>query len=70
MRLLLRHGFATLNLNRIFLRVDAENLGGIRAYQKAGFIQEACLREADFREGKYCAELIMSVLHSEWIPEG
>ena len=36
MRLLLRHGFGTLNLNRIFLRVDAENLGGIRAYEKAG----------------------------------
>ncbi len=41
MRLLLQHGFGTLNLNRIFLRVDAENLGGIRAYEKAGFIQEA-----------------------------
>jgi RimJ/RimL family protein N-acetyltransferase len=69
MRLLLRHGFGTLNLNRIFLRVDAENLGGIRAYQKAGFIQEARLRESDFREGKYCDDLIMSVLHSDWIPE-
>ncbi|MBE3120078.1 MAG: GNAT family N-acetyltransferase, partial [Candidatus Atribacteria bacterium] len=36
MRLLLHHGFG--NLNRIFLHVDAENLGGIRAYEKAGFI--------------------------------
>jgi RimJ/RimL family protein N-acetyltransferase len=63
---LLRHGFETLNLNRIYLRVDSENLGGIRAYQKAGFIQEACLREADFRDGKYRDNLIMSVLRSEW----
>jgi RimJ/RimL family protein N-acetyltransferase len=69
MRLLLRHGFGTLNLNRIFLHVDVDNKGGIRAYQKAGFIQEACLREADFRDGKYFDELIMSVLHSEWVPE-
>ena len=69
MRLLLRHGFEKLNLNRIFLRVDAENTGGIRAYQKAGFVHEARLRESGFRDGRYCDDLIMSVLHSEWIPE-
>jgi len=69
MQLLLRLGFGTLNLNRIFLRVDAENLGGIRAYEKAGFVHEARLRESDFREGKYCDDLIMSVLCSEWTPE-
>jgi diamine N-acetyltransferase len=69
MQLLLQHGFGTLNLNRIFLRVDAENLGGIRAYEKARFIHEARLREADFREGRYCDDLIMSVLRSEWTPE-
>jgi diamine N-acetyltransferase len=69
MQLLLKHGFQTLNLNRIFLRVFAENLGGIRAYQKAGFVQEAVLRQSAFREGKYCDELIMSVLHSDWTPE-
>jgi diamine N-acetyltransferase len=66
MQLLLRHGFETLNLNRIFLRVDTENLGGIRAYQKAGFVKEALLRQAAFRTGKYCDELIMSVLRCEW----
>jgi RimJ/RimL family protein N-acetyltransferase len=69
MYLLLRHGFSTLNLNRIFLHVDGENLGGIRAYEKAGFVHEARLREADFREGKYCDDLVMSVLRSEWSPE-
>jgi len=65
MRLLLSHGFKTLNLNRIFLHVDAENLGGVRAYEKAGFIREARLRESAFREGRYHDDLIMSVLRSE-----
>ena len=69
-RLLLQHGFNTLNLNRIFLQVFPENLGGIRAYEKAGFIHEARLRQSDFRDGKYCDTLIMSVLRSEWTPEG
>jgi RimJ/RimL family protein N-acetyltransferase len=69
MRVLLHHGFETLNLNRIFLRVDADNSGGIRAYEKASFIQEARLRQADFRDGKYRDELIMSVLRSDWNPD-
>ncbi len=69
MQLLLRLGFGTLNLNRIFLRVDTENRGGIRTYEKAGFVHEARLRESDFREGKFCDDLIMSVLRSEWTPD-
>jgi RimJ/RimL family protein N-acetyltransferase len=69
MRLLLQLGFETLNLNRICLRVDSGNLGGIRAYQKAGFVQEARLRQSAFRQGMYGDELIMSVLRSEWTPE-
>jgi RimJ/RimL family protein N-acetyltransferase len=69
MRLLLQHGFATLNLNRIFLRVDATNRGGIRAYEKAGFVHEGRLREAAYHGGHYEDLLIMSVLRSEWTSE-
>jgi RimJ/RimL family protein N-acetyltransferase len=36
MRLLLQHGFETLNLNRVFLRVYVENPRAVRAYEKAG----------------------------------
>jgi RimJ/RimL family protein N-acetyltransferase len=66
MRLLLRVGFETLNLNRIFLQVDAENKGAIRAYEKAGFVHEGRWRQADYREGRYHDDLFMSVLRSEW----
>lgn len=66
MRLLLRVGFETLNLNRITLRVDEENRGGIRAYEKAGFVHEGRLRQAVYLDGKYQDMLIMSVLRPEW----
>jgi RimJ/RimL family protein N-acetyltransferase len=66
MRLLLRHGFDTLNLNRIFLRVYVSNPRAIRSYEKAGFTHEGRLREAVFRRGIYGDVLIMSVLRSEW----
>lgn len=68
MRLLLQIGFETLNLNRIFLRVDEDNKGGIRAYEKAGFVHEGRLRKAAYRDGQYHDVLIMSVIRVEWNP--
>ncbi len=64
--LLLRHGFETLNLHRIFLRVYSTNKRAIRSYEKAGFVLEGTLREAVYRHGKYADMHVMSVLRSEW----
>ena len=66
MHRLLRHGFSTLNLNRISLQVYDNNPRAIRSYQKAGFIQEGCLRQAEFKDGVYIDVLVMSVLLDEW----
>jgi RimJ/RimL family protein N-acetyltransferase len=64
--LMLQHGFETLNLNRIFLQVHADNLRAIRSYEKCGFVHEGRLRQAVYRQGHYQDMLIMSVLRSEW----
>jgi RimJ/RimL family protein N-acetyltransferase len=66
MDLLLRHGFCTLNLNRIFLRVFAENKRAIRTYEKVGFVHEGRLRQAVYKNGAYSDILYMSVLREEW----
>lgn len=69
MQLLLRHGFETLNLNRISLRVDEDNLRGIHVYEKVGFVHEGRFRQAVYKDGKYQDVLSMSILRSEWNPE-
>jgi RimJ/RimL family protein N-acetyltransferase len=66
MKLMLRHGFNELNLQRIFLRVLGDNLRGIKAYEYAGFKQEGVMRQAVYRNGKYIDLLLMSVLRTEW----
>jgi len=66
MRLLLNHGFSTLNLHRIWLRVYAKNKRGIRAYEKAGFQFEGKYREAHYQHGQYYDIHLMSVLRDEW----
>ncbi len=66
-RLLVQHGFNTLNLNRIFLHVFASNPRAISAYHKAGFTLEVRERQAEFRNGEYTDVLLMSILREEFI---
>lgn len=67
MRLLLKHGFETLNLNRISLDVYETNPRAIRAYEKAGYVLEGRKRQAMVKNGRYIDVLLMSVLRSEWL---
>jgi len=69
MKLVLQHGFANMNLHRIHLRVYESNLRAIRSYEKAGFILEGKLREAQHINGSYVDVLLMSVLRHEWQQE-
>ena len=66
MTLLLKHGFETLNLNRLFLRVYEANVRAVRSYEKAGFVFEGKMRQAVYKHGNYDDVLFMSVLRSEW----
>jgi RimJ/RimL family protein N-acetyltransferase len=59
---LLRFAFAELDLRRVELITDADNLRGIRCYEKCGFIREGVLRERRLRYGQPIDMLGMSVL--------
>jgi RimJ/RimL family protein N-acetyltransferase len=65
-RVLLRFGFMELNLHRIYLVVQSENIRGIKSYEKVGFLHEGAEREAMLREGRYTDLVWMSVLRHEW----
>ncbi len=69
-RLLVKHGFETLNLNRIFLHVFESNPRAIRAYEKAGFSQEVRERQAEYRHGRYLDVLLMAMLKEEYDQRG
>lgn len=69
MRLMLRHAFNTLNMNRVYLRVYETNPRAIRSYEKVGFIHEGRERQGMYFDGRYCDVLLMSVLREEWKDE-
>ena len=66
LKLILKHGFGTLNLNRISLQVYGLNDRAIRVYNKVGFVLEGTMRDAVYRQGKYYDVHIMSILRKEW----
>ncbi len=63
---ILKIGFAENKLNRIMLTVSEPNIGGIKAYERAGFKIEGRLRQASFRDNEFHDKLIMSILKLEW----
>ena len=65
-RLMVKYGFETLNLNRIWLHAREDNTGGIRAYEKAGFRREGVLRQEVYREGRYWDVVAMAILRADW----
>jgi RimJ/RimL family protein N-acetyltransferase len=64
--LLTFYGFDRLNLNKVWLGVTAENVGAVRAYQKAGFKSEGRLRQELYRNGRYYDAIRMSILREEY----
>ena len=66
MRLMLQHGFETLNFERIYLRVYETNPRGLRSYEKTGFTEEGRLRNHHYLEGRYIDVIIMGILKDEW----
>lgn len=65
--LLCDYAFSMVNLELIFLGVNAENKGAIRSYEKAGFVHEGRRRNLVYRNGRYFDSLMMSLLRSEWV---
>lgn len=65
-RVLLRHAFDELGLNRVALSVFEFNELAIHAYEKLGFKTEGRLRQAIHRDGSFHDAILMSVLAGEW----
>ncbi|MBI4833601.1 MAG: GNAT family N-acetyltransferase [Planctomycetes bacterium] len=65
-KLLTEYGFSKLNLNKVWLGVNASNLAAVKCYEKAGFIREGVLREEIYRNNQYYNAIRMSILRKEF----
>jgi RimJ/RimL family protein N-acetyltransferase len=64
--LLIEYAFVHRNLNRVWLGVSGDNERAIRAYARAGFVEEARLRDHMWMGGALRDMVVMGVLRPEW----
>lgn len=64
---MLEHGFNNLNLNRIHLTLLLSNERAKRMYQRLGFQEEGCQKQAIFKNGDYHDILAMALLKGEFM---
>ena len=66
-RLILGHGFGTLDLHRIELSVFAFNPRAIHVYEGVGFKREGIQRDALLWDGAFIDAVSMAMLKPEWL---
>ncbi|MEW6470315.1 MAG: GNAT family protein [Bacteroidota bacterium] len=59
--LLVRYAFDKLNLNKVWLAVYSNNEAAYNLYKKLGFVQEGCLRQHVFSDGRFVDKILMAV---------
>jgi RimJ/RimL family protein N-acetyltransferase len=65
------YGFSKLNLNSIYLGVNAEHSGAIKAYENVRFVREGTMRQYIYRNSRYYDAIRMSILREEYYsPKG
>ncbi len=62
----LEHAFTDLAFNRIELRCIVTNTPSRRVAERAGFVLEGQLRQAEFLDGRFQDDLVYSLLASEY----
>jgi ribosomal-protein-alanine N-acetyltransferase len=65
-KLIIKHGFMELNLNRIYCGTTAENIGMQKLALFLGMTQEGCRREAQYKGGRFIDMLEYGVLKKEF----
>jgi len=67
-RLVVDYAFEELNLNRVELTTDEDNVRALRCYEKVGFVREGLLRQHRLVDGRFGNTVVMSILRDEWEP--
>lgn len=64
-RQMITYAFEELKLHKLFLRVFADNPGAVKSYEKAGFVQEAYLKDEVRIDGEYRDMILMAVFNEK-----
>jgi RimJ/RimL family protein N-acetyltransferase len=66
LELMLRYAFSELNLYRLNAVIQEYNQPALRLFQKAGFVEEVCQRQALYKDGRRWDRIMLGMLRDEW----
>ncbi|CAM4273261.1 acetyltransferase [Bacillus manliponensis] len=64
---MMKIGFQQFHLEKIWLRVDADNMKAIKSYERAGFVCEGLMRKDWLRQGQFVNRYRFSMLKEEFM---
>lgn len=65
-RLVCRHAFMRLNLNKVTAGVILDNVASLKLFERAGFRREGLVREHFYLDGRYLGCVRLGLLRSEF----
>ena len=65
-RQILKYGFETIGLNRIYLYTETGNTAAQHLFDKLGFVREGCLRADVLSHGKTADRYVYALLRADW----
>ena len=65
-RLILEYGFEKLDLNRIYLFTEVENVAAQKLFERVGFVREGVIRQDIVSHGKYADRIAYGFLREDW----
>lgn len=65
-RLILEYGFEKLDLNRIYLFTEIENVAAQKLFERVGFVREGVIRQDILSHGKYADRIAYGFLREDW----
>ena len=62
----LDYGFETMELNRVQVIIDSENVRSLKLVRRLGFKKEGVLRQRSYFNGRFRDDVCFSLLKKEW----
>ena len=68
-KLILHYAFKELELNRVYLFTETDNMAAQRLFEKVGFVKEGCIREDIISHGRFVDRFVYGICRDEYLKE-
>lgn len=68
-KLILDYAFMELELNKVYLYTETENVPAQKLFEKVGFIKEGCIRDDLFSHGRFVDRYVYGICKNDYLKE-